>query len=49
MLMSLFLGSSALLRRPMLVQCTTAAILFGTGDVIAQQAVEKRGFARHDV
>lgn len=31
------------------MQCTTAAILFGTGDVIAQQGVEKRGLARHDV
>lgn len=42
------LDSSILQRRPMLAQCTTAAVLFGTGDVIAQQAVEKRG-RNHDV
>ncbi|KAK0460093.1 uncharacterized protein EV420DRAFT_1534994 [Desarmillaria tabescens] len=32
----------------MLAQCGTAAILFGTGDIIAQQAIEKRGFRQHD-
>ncbi|KIY49995.1 hypothetical protein FISHEDRAFT_72053 [Fistulina hepatica ATCC 64428] len=32
-----------LTRRPMLAQCTTAALLFGAGDVIAQQAIEPRG------
>jgi hypothetical protein len=40
--------SLALLRRPYLASCTTAAILFGVGDVIAQQAIEKRG-KQHDV
>jgi len=42
------LHSAVLLRRPYLASCTTAAVLFGTGDVIAQQAVEKRG-KQHDV
>jgi hypothetical protein len=32
----------------MVAQCTTAAVLFGTGDVIAQQAIEKKG-SKHDV
>jgi hypothetical protein len=41
-------ASSALLRRPYLASCTTAAVLFGAGDVIAQQAIEKRG-KQHDV
>ena len=41
--------SSFLQRRPMLAQCVTAGVLFGTGDVIAQQAIEKRGWAKHDV
>ncbi|RXW15711.1 hypothetical protein EST38_g10143 [Candolleomyces aberdarensis] len=40
--------NSALLRRPMLVQCVTAAVMFGAGDVIAQQAVEGKG-KKHDV
>ncbi|KAM6488940.1 Mpv17 / PMP22 family domain containing protein [Amanita muscaria] len=35
--------NAALLRRPLLVNCTTAMVLFGAGDIIAQQAVEKRG------
>ncbi|KAJ2922005.1 hypothetical protein H1R20_g15089, partial [Candolleomyces eurysporus] len=39
--------NSALLRRPMLVQCLTAAVMFGAGDVIAQQAVEGKG-KKHD-
>ncbi|KAF9073924.1 hypothetical protein BDP27DRAFT_1214925 [Rhodocollybia butyracea] len=39
--------NAALQRRPMLTQCCTAAFLFGTGDVIAQQAVEGRG-KKHD-
>lgn len=33
----------------MLAQCVTAGVLFGAGDVIAQQAIEKRGWAKHDV
>nr|GAT50806.1 predicted protein [Mycena chlorophos] len=32
----------------MLAQCVTAAVLFGAGDVIAQQAVERRG-SEHDL
>ena len=40
--------SSSLLRRPMVTQCITAAVLFGTGDVLAQQAVEGKG-RNHDV
>ena len=42
------LHSAALIRRPLLTQCATAAVLFGTGDVIAQRLVEGRGY-RHDV
>ncbi len=37
------LCSAALIRRPIATQCATAAVLFGTGDIIAQQAVERRG------
>ncbi|KAF9469472.1 hypothetical protein BDZ94DRAFT_1206021 [Collybia nuda] len=37
----------ALIRRPLLASCGTAAFLFGSGDIIAQQAVEKRG-NKHD-
>ncbi|TEB31745.1 hypothetical protein FA13DRAFT_341993 [Coprinellus micaceus] len=40
--------NAALLRRPMLVQCITAGVMFGAGDVIAQQAVEKKGWKQHD-
>ncbi|KAF8879119.1 hypothetical protein BD779DRAFT_1612935 [Infundibulicybe gibba] len=39
--------NAALIRRPMLASCATAAVLFGTGDVIAQQVVEKKG-KNHD-
>ncbi|KII83865.1 hypothetical protein PLICRDRAFT_179905 [Plicaturopsis crispa FD-325 SS-3] len=39
--------NASLQRRPMLAQCATAAVLFGAGDVIAQQAVERRG-REHD-
>ncbi|KAI6002284.1 hypothetical protein F5J12DRAFT_227578 [Pisolithus orientalis] len=39
--------NAALIRRPMLAQCATAAFLFGAGDVIAQQAIEQRG-KNHD-
>ena len=37
------ISSANLLRRPMMTQCITAAVLFGTGDVIAQQGVEGKG------
>ncbi|KAF9446185.1 hypothetical protein P691DRAFT_804504 [Macrolepiota fuliginosa MF-IS2] len=40
--------NAVLIRRPLLTQCATAAILFGTGDVIAQQLVEKKG-DQHDL
>lgn len=36
-------------KRPILVQCVSTAALFGTGDVIAQQTVEKRGWNNHDL
>ncbi|KAL1715792.1 hypothetical protein EV715DRAFT_255876 [Schizophyllum commune] len=39
--------NAALLKRPMLTQCLTAAVLFSGGDVLAQQLVEKRG-SLHD-
>ncbi|KAF8525792.1 hypothetical protein BU17DRAFT_83278 [Hysterangium stoloniferum] len=47
--MASFLRSynAALIRRPMLTQCITAAVLFGSGDIIAQQAIEKKG-QQHD-
>ncbi|BGP15904.1 hypothetical protein JCM10213_003667 [Rhodosporidiobolus nylandii] len=35
--------NSALLRRPYATGSATAAVLFGAGDVLAQQGVEKRG------
>ncbi|KAJ7260580.1 hypothetical protein C8J57DRAFT_1514513 [Mycena rebaudengoi] len=45
---SMFRAYNALLiRRPMIAQCSTAAFLFGAGDIIAQQAVERKG-KEHD-
>ncbi|KAI6115034.1 hypothetical protein EDD17DRAFT_1777755 [Pisolithus thermaeus] len=41
------LYNAALIRRPMLAQPATAAVLFGAGDIIAQQAIEQRG-KNHD-
>lgn len=43
--MSGLLGAytSVLSRRPMLGNIATSAVLFATGDVLAQQAIEKRG------
>ncbi|KAK1829221.1 hypothetical protein QBC39DRAFT_138229 [Podospora conica] len=35
--------------RPLLTQAVTTSLLFGLGDVIAQQAVEKKGTAHHDL
>ena len=46
--LTLFPSSSSLLRRPMRTQCITAAVLFGAGDILAQQAVEGKG-KDHDV
>ncbi|KAG6333979.1 hypothetical protein ID866_5115, partial [Astraeus odoratus] len=40
--------SAALIRRPILAQSLTAAVLFGVGDIIAQQAIEQQG-KNHDV
>ncbi|KAJ3713462.1 hypothetical protein DFJ43DRAFT_1034272 [Lentinula guzmanii] len=43
------LYSAAFARRPMATQSTTSAIIFGTGDIIAQQVVDRKGFYNHDV
>ena len=32
----------------MVTQCATSFVLFGTGDILAQQAFEKKG-SNHDV
>ncbi|PCH32961.1 hypothetical protein WOLCODRAFT_134826 [Wolfiporia cocos MD-104 SS10] len=40
--------NASLVRRPMLTQCATAGFLFGMGDVVAQQAFEKKG-SNHDL
>ncbi|KAK0244646.1 hypothetical protein EDD85DRAFT_206943 [Armillaria nabsnona] len=46
---SLFRAYNAvLIRQPMLAQCGTAALFFGTGDIIAQQLIKKKGLRRHD-
>ena len=39
---------SKLAQRPFLTQVATTAILFGAGDSLAQQAVEKRGLQKHN-
>ncbi|CAO3690362.1 unnamed protein product [Rhizopus microsporus] len=39
----------ALTKYPILVQSLSTAVLFGTGDVIAQQVIEKRGWTEHDL
>ncbi|GAA6002557.1 hypothetical protein JCM10207_001181 [Rhodosporidiobolus poonsookiae] len=39
--------NSALVRRPYIAGSATAAVLFGAGDVLAQQAIEKKG-RQHD-
>lgn len=36
------------MRRPMATQSVTAAVLFGAGDIVAQQAIEGKG-KNHDV
>lgn len=36
-------------QRPLLTQALTTAILFGVGDSLAQQAVEKKGLEKHDL
>lgn len=35
--------------RPVLTQSVTSAILFATGDVLAQQLVEKKGIKDHEI
>ncbi|KAI0673299.1 hypothetical protein C8Q78DRAFT_1124225 [Trametes maxima] len=35
--------NAALIRKPMATQCATSAVLFGAGDVVAQQVFEKKG------
>ncbi|RVX68544.1 Protein sym-1 [Exophiala mesophila] len=41
--------TAKLAQRPLLTQAVTTAILFGAGDTLAQQAVEKKGFRNHEV
>lgn len=38
-----------LARRPLLTQALTTAVLFGAGDGLAQQAVERKGIQKHDL
>jgi len=38
-----------LAQRPILTQSITTAVLFATGDTMAQQLVEKRGLKNHDI
>lgn len=38
-----------LAQRPLLTQAVTTAVLFGAGDTLAQQAVEKKGVQKHDL
>ena len=35
--------------RPILTQSVTTAVLFATGDVMAQQLVENRGWKNHEL
>ncbi|KAF9526804.1 hypothetical protein CPB83DRAFT_857257 [Crepidotus variabilis] len=39
--------NALLQRRPMITQCITASVLFGAGDIVAQQIVERKG-KEHD-
>lgn len=41
--------SAVLQRRPYAASMATSAVLFGGGDMIAQQAIEKKGLKAHDV
>ncbi|KAL4892862.1 hypothetical protein BDV59DRAFT_178821 [Aspergillus ambiguus] len=38
-----------LAKQPILTASVTSAVLFGSGDVLAQQAVDRRGFQKHDM
>lgn len=40
---------SKLASRPILTQAITTGVLFATGDTMAQQLVEKKGFKNHDI
>ncbi|KAF7971193.1 hypothetical protein HWV62_21874 [Athelia sp. TMB] len=40
--------NAALIRRPYAASMATSAVLFGGGDLIAQQAIEKKGLQAHD-
>ncbi|RJE23771.1 hypothetical protein PHISCL_03911 [Aspergillus sclerotialis] len=40
---------SKMARRPILTASITSAVLFGSGDVLAQQLVDRKGFDKHDV
>lgn len=40
--------SKLILKRPLATQCVTSAILFASGDIIAQQVIERKR-AKHDV
>ncbi|KAF8626911.1 hypothetical protein AX15_004628 [Amanita polypyramis BW_CC] len=40
--------NASLLARPLLTNCLSAAFLFGAGDVLAQQAIERKGVDGHD-
>lgn len=42
-------ADGALVRRPYLANCLTAATLFGAGDLLAQQGIEGKGLANHDI
>jgi hypothetical protein len=44
----LTISSDLLLKRPLATQCVTSAILFASGDIIAQQAIERKR-EKHDV
>jgi protein Mpv17 len=41
--------NARLAARPLLTQSVTTAFLFATGDVTAQQLVEKKGAQKHDL
>lgn len=41
--------NQSLIRKPYITQSFTAAVLFGAGDILAQQGVEKRGLTNHDL
>ncbi|GAQ05515.1 protein sym1 [Aspergillus lentulus] len=38
-----------LAKQPILTASVTSAVLFGCGDILAQQAVDRKGFDKHDM